>query len=69
MRLGTLDDPQTQDIVIDGLAKIVNAFTRRDAAAVETLMMAFILAAERSFFAGHERRQKEAAARERQLGA
>lgn len=69
VRLGTLDDPETQDIVIDGLEKIVDAFIRRDAAAAETLMMAFILSAERQFFAGHDKRQKQAAARERQTGA
>lgn len=69
VRLGTLDDPQTQDIVIDGLEKMVGAFIRRDAAAVEAHMMAFILDAERSFFAGHEKRQREAASTEQQMGA
>lgn len=69
VRLGTLDDPETQDIVVAGLEKIVNAFIRRDAASVEALMMTFILDAERSFFAGHTKRQQQDAAHERRTGA
>lgn len=69
VRLGTLDDPDTQDVVVDCLEKIVDAFLRHDAAAVEVLMMAFILEGERHFFAGHEKRQKAALSRGRQMGA
>jgi DNA-binding GntR family transcriptional regulator len=61
VRLGTLDDPHTQDVVVAGLEKIVAAFARRDAEAVETLMMAFIIDAERHFFAAHEKREAAAA--------
>lgn len=69
VRLGTLDDPATQDVVLDCLEKLVDAFVRRDGPAVEALMMTFILEGERHFFDGHARRHKEAAARERQVGA
>ncbi len=57
VRLGTLKDPETQDVVIAGLEKIVDAFVRRDAAAASALMMTFILDAERSFFAAHATRE------------
>ena len=67
VRLGTLDDLQTQDIVVDDLEKLVDAFSRRDAAAVETLMMAFIIDAERCFFAGHKKRQWESTPEERKF--
>jgi DNA-binding GntR family transcriptional regulator len=67
VRLGTLHDPETQDIVIDGLEKLVDAFGRRDAEAVEALMMAFILSAESRFFAGHAQRQAAGETDERQV--
>jgi DNA-binding GntR family transcriptional regulator len=67
VRLGTLHDPETQDIVIDGLEKLVDAFGRRDAEAVEALMMAFILSAESHFFAAHARRQAAGETDDRQV--
>lgn len=69
VRLGTLDDPRTQDIVLDGLEKLVDAFERHDAAAAATFMMAFILDAERCFFAGHEKRQHEGKSPALKVGA
>jgi DNA-binding GntR family transcriptional regulator len=68
VRLGTLHDRETQDIVIDGLEKLVDAFGRRDAQAVEALMMAFIVSAESHFFAAHAQRQAAGVTRARTLG-
>jgi hypothetical protein len=53
VRLGTLHDRATQDIVIDGLTRLVNAFVRRDASAVETLTAEFVGHAEACYFAVH----------------
>lgn len=53
VRLGTLHDRATQDIVIDGLRRLFDAFVRRDAAAVEALMAEFIDHAEACYFAMH----------------
>jgi DNA-binding GntR family transcriptional regulator len=51
VRLGTLHDPQTQDIVIAGLGRLFDAFARRDTQAAQTLMAEFIGHAEARFFA------------------
>ena len=51
VRLGTLHDLATQAIVIDGLTRLLDAFVRRDAQSVETLMTEFIGHAEDRYFA------------------
>jgi len=51
VRLGTLHDPDTQKIVLDGLKQLLDAFVRRDATQVEALMAEFIGHAEARFFA------------------
>ncbi len=53
VRLRTLPDRATQDIVIDGLKRLIDAFVQRDAVAVETLMTEFIDHAEACYFAVH----------------
>lgn len=61
VRLGTLHDPATRDIVIDLQNRLFEAFVRRDAPEVEALMTEFIGQAEACYFAVHE---KEIAASE-----
>lgn len=51
VRMRTLHDPKTQDIVIEGLERLLDAFSRRDAEAVAARMGEFIAAAEARFFA------------------
>ena len=51
VRLGTLHDRASQDVVVDGLARLTEAFVRRDAAAVEALTAEFIGHAEARYFA------------------
>jgi len=51
VRLSTLHDRTIQDIVIDGLTRLVKAFVRRDAEAVEKLTADFIDQGEACFFA------------------
>lgn len=51
VRLNTLHDRATQDIVIHGLTRLIDAFIRRDAAAVEELTTEFIGQGETCFFA------------------
>ena len=51
VRYGTLHDRATQRIVVRGLAVLLDAMTRHDAAAAEQRMRAFIEAAESSFAA------------------
>jgi DNA-binding GntR family transcriptional regulator len=53
VRLGTLYDPATQDIAVDGQTRLLEAFVNRDAQAVEILMAEFIGHAERCYFAMH----------------
>ena len=64
VRLGTLHDRATQQIVIDGLKRLLEAFVRRDAPAVEALMSEFIGHAEARYFAVREKEiaESEAAA-------
>jgi DNA-binding GntR family transcriptional regulator len=50
VRLGTLHDPATQDIVIAGVEGLIEAFVRRDADAAEARMRGFIGDAEACFF-------------------
>jgi DNA-binding GntR family transcriptional regulator len=51
VRMRTLHDPATQDIVIEGLERLLDAFTRRDADAAAGRMGEFIAHAEARFFA------------------
>lgn len=51
VRMRTLHDPHTQDIVIDGLERLLDAFVRRDADAVATRLAEFIAQAEARFHA------------------
>jgi DNA-binding GntR family transcriptional regulator len=62
VRLGTLHDPTTRDIAIDGIDRLATAFERRDAAKAEILMAEFIGHAEARFFAvrGKEMAEREA---------
>ncbi|WP_210484065.1 GntR family transcriptional regulator [Microvirga antarctica] len=53
VRFGTLRDPSTQPIVINGMAKLYDAFLRRDAIAAQDHMVVFIAEAEKSFFLKH----------------
>ncbi|WP_436644299.1 GntR family transcriptional regulator [Microbaculum sp. FT89] len=50
VRRGTLADPQTQNVVIDGLALLLDAFVRRDSLAAHDRMAAFMHEAEKSYF-------------------
>jgi DNA-binding GntR family transcriptional regulator len=51
VRLNTLLDPVTRDVVIAGLEGLYSAFRNRDLAAAEAQMTDFIAAAEQAFFA------------------
>lgn len=59
VRLGTLRDRATQPIVVDGLRRLHDAFSRRDAVAAQDRMLAFIVEAEKSFFLGHHEKAAE----------
>lgn len=61
VRLGTLPDPVTQDIVIDGLTRLTEAFVHRDAQAVEARMAEFIGHAEARYFAVRAQQAESAA--------
>ncbi|MCT8973730.1 GntR family transcriptional regulator [Microbaculum marinisediminis] len=50
VRRGTLADPKTQKVVIDGLALLLDAFVRRDSLAAHDRMAAFMYEAEKSYF-------------------
>jgi DNA-binding GntR family transcriptional regulator len=50
VRLGTLVDPATRTVVLDGLEGLYNAFCQRDAVAAAAQMSAFMEAAEQAFF-------------------
>lgn len=54
VRLGTLGNPETRDIVLAGLVGLHDAFLRGDAAAATERMAAFMDAAEASYFRGAE---------------
>lgn len=51
VRLGTLRDPATQPVVLDGLRRLADAFARHDSVAAHDRMAAFIDAAEERFLA------------------
>jgi hypothetical protein len=50
VRLNTLIDPVTRDVVIKGLERLYSAFRNRDSAIAEAEMADFIAAAEQAFF-------------------
>ena len=50
VRLGTLADPTTRNVVIQGLEGLYSAFKARDAAAAHKHMANFMAAAEQAFF-------------------
>jgi hypothetical protein len=50
VRLGTLSNPSTRQIVMDGLEGLHEVFVRRDAAKTRVRMAAFLAAAENAFF-------------------
>jgi DNA-binding GntR family transcriptional regulator len=50
VRLGTLSNPPTRRIVMDGLESLYEALVRRDAAKTRVRMAAFLAAAEKAFF-------------------
>jgi DNA-binding GntR family transcriptional regulator len=50
VRLGTLSNPPTRQIVMDGLAGLHEVLVRRDAAKTRVRMAAFLAAAENAFF-------------------
>jgi DNA-binding GntR family transcriptional regulator len=54
VRLNTLVDPATRDVVIAGLERLYSAFRNRDSAAAEAEMADFIAAAEQAFFAARK---------------
>lgn len=62
VRIGTLHDPATRDIVIDLQRRLFEAFIRRDAPAVEALMTEFIGQAEARYFAVREKQIAESEA-------
>ena len=43
MRLGTLSDPGTQKIVVDGMRALLEGFLERDPRKIKTAMLAFIV--------------------------
>ena len=50
VRLGTLANPATRAVVLDGLDGLYRAFCQRDPVSAATLMSAFMEAAEQAFF-------------------
>ena len=57
VRLGTLSDPGTQKIVVDGMRALLEGFLERDPRKIKTAMLAFIVSAEQQYFAllgGHD---------------
>lgn len=51
VRLGTLNNPATQKIVVEGMRALLEGFVERDARQVKTAMLEFILNAEQQYFA------------------
>ncbi|AKJ67002.1 hypothetical protein PATSB16_05710 [Pandoraea thiooxydans] len=51
VRLGTLSNPATQKIAVDGLRALLEGFTERDAKQIKSAMLEFILSAEQRYFA------------------
>ena len=54
VRLGTLSNPATRQIVMDGLEGLYEVLVRRDAARTRVRMAAFLAAAEKAFFSVRE---------------
>ena len=50
VRLGTLSNPPTRQIVMDGLEGLYEVLVQRDAAKTRVRMAAFLAAAEKAFF-------------------
>ncbi len=61
VRLATLSNPPTRQVVVDGLEGLYEVLRKRDAARTRVRMRAFLLAAENAFFSV---RQAELAGRE-----
>jgi DNA-binding GntR family transcriptional regulator len=61
VRLNTLIDPVTRDVVIAGLERLYSAFRHHDSAAAETEMADFIAAAEQAFFTARKAELERAA--------
>lgn len=61
VRLGTLHNPATQDVVIAGLERLIDGFRRRDAVAVEAAVRDFIDDAESHYFAVQEAESRSTA--------
>ncbi|TDE36713.1 GntR family transcriptional regulator [Antarcticimicrobium sediminis] len=53
VRRDTLGKPDTQQVVLDGMTSLLDAFERRDAMAAHDRMVAFVHEAETSYFGGH----------------
>ena len=49
VRLGTLSDPGTQKIVVDGMRALLEGFLERDPRKIKTAMLAFIVSAEQQY--------------------
>ena len=54
VRLGTLSNPPTRQVVMDGLEGLYEVLLRRDAATTRVRMRAFLRAAEKAFFTVRE---------------
>jgi DNA-binding GntR family transcriptional regulator len=57
VRSGTLPDRGIQPVVLDGMERLFDAFTRRDSVAAQDRMAAFIAEAEKSFFTVRQTRE------------
>jgi DNA-binding GntR family transcriptional regulator len=51
IRLGTLTNPDTQKIVVDGMRTLLEAFVERDPKLIKVAMLEFMLNAEQQYFA------------------
>jgi len=51
IRLGTLTNPNTQKIVVDGMRSLLEAFVERDPKLIKVAMLEFMLNAEQQYFA------------------
>ena len=54
MRLNTLSNAQTRQIVLDGLVQLHQALVQRDEPLVRERMTAFMREAEHAFFSTHQ---------------
>ena len=69
IRLGTLRDPQTREVVIAGLEALNEAFQRADPAAAERQMTRFVEAAREAYFKIRQREIDDDANEARAAGA